>query len=63
MSLPSVSRGPGDWLKVVAKSPLAGYNWTISCFLFSGVFSLCGIILDPNTKRPVVATSRGDAIA
>ena len=63
MLAPQVTRGPHSRLEHVANSALAGCDELVYWFFFSGLFMLCGIILDPNTKKAMVETASGDAIA
>jgi hypothetical protein len=54
---PQVSAHSSEWMEWISASPFVRHNWTIPCFTFSGIFAICGIILDPRTKRVTIKDS------
>ena len=63
MFTPSVSMSRRTWLGEMADLPLVGHEWSIPCIIFSGIFAICGIILDPNTKSCNLAETESDPAA
>ena len=56
-----VSMSPQGATKMIANSPLVGHEWILPCFVLSGIFAICGIILDPATKSPKTKKKPPDA--
>ena len=63
MFTPSVSMSRRMWLGEMVDLPLVGHEWAIPCMILSGIFAVCGIILDPNTKSCQPKITNGDSTA